>query len=139
MFSPYINAGVSYFLASFKADSTVGYGNAWYTGPITMALDHTEIPISIDEKLDGLGFNVGAGIDFHLGPGLALTLDAAYFMGKSGDFNWYIAPGDYYYTYDPTKYSSFSDSDAQSFSELLGKVKVSLSFFKILVGIKLFL
>jgi hypothetical protein len=139
MISPYINAGISYFVASFKADSTVGWANAWYIGPSTMTIDYAPIPISIDEKLDGLGFNVGAGLDFHLGPGLALTLDAAYFMGKSADFNWYVAPGDYYYNYNTTNYSIFDDSYAQIFSESLGKVKVTLSFFKILVGIKLFL
>lgn len=139
MFSPYINAGLSFFLASFKADSTVGYANAWYIGASTMTYDYLDVPISIDEKMDGLGFNVGAGLDFHLGPGLAVTVDAAYFMGKSADFNWYIAPGDYYYNNHPAVYTPFSDSYAQGYSELLGKVKVSLSFFKILVGIKLFL
>jgi hypothetical protein len=139
MFSPYLNAGLTFFLANFKADSTVGYANAWYIGPSSMTYDYADIPISIDEKMDGLGFNVGAGFDFHLGPGLALTVDAVYFMGKSADFNWYVAPGDYFYNYHPTIYTPFSDSLAQSFSELLGKVKVTLSFFKILAGIKIFL
>ena len=117
----------------------MGYANAWYVGPSTMTIDYADIPVSIDEKMSGLGFNVGAGLDFHLGPGLAVTVDAAYFMGKSADFNWYVAPGDYYYNYHPTTYTPFSDSYAQGYSELVGKVKVSLSFFKILVGIKLFL
>jgi len=137
MFTPYVSAGLSYFLASFKADTTVGWAWAW--GP--NVYDYTPIPASIDEKLNGLGFNLGAGFDFHLGPGLAVAVDATYFLvGKKNDLSWYVAPNqDYYFNFYTNNYVTFDPGYAQGFSDRLGKVQVSLSFFKILVGLKLFL
>ena len=140
MFTPYVNAGVSFFLASFKADTTVGWAYAWYINPSTMTYDYADVPASIDEKLNGLGFNLGAGFDFHLGPGLAVTVDAAYFIGKKSSLGWYVAPNQqYYFNYYTSSYVSFDEAYAQNFANKLSKVQVNLSFFKILVGIKLFL
>jgi outer membrane protein W len=139
MFSPYVNAGLSYFLASFKTDTTVGWGYAWYIGPSTMTIDYAQVPASIDEQLSGLGFNLGAGFDLRLGAGLAVTVDAAYFLGKKSDLGWYVAPGQYDYKYHSGDSINFSQGTAQHLSDILGTVQVNLSFFKILVGIKLLL
>jgi outer membrane protein W len=139
MFSPYFNAGLSYFLASFKADTTVGWGYAWYIGPSTMTIDYAQVPASIDEKLSGLGFNLGAGFDLRLGAGLAVTVDVAYFLGKKSDLDWSVAPGQYYFKYHPGESIGFTENVAQQLSSAMGTVQVNLSFFKILVGIKLLL
>ena len=138
-FCPYVNAGLSMFLGSFKADTTVGWGLAWEVGPSTMTIDYAKVAASIDEKLNGLGFNLGAGFDQRLGAGLAVTLDAAYFLGKKSDFGWNVAPGLYDFKYHSGVSANFGQNTAQRLSDVLGSVQVSLSFFKVLVGIKLLL
>jgi len=138
-FCPYVNAGLSMFLGSFKADTTVGWGFAWEVGPSTMTIDYAKVAASIDEKLNGLGFNLGAGFDLRLGAGLAVTLDAAYFLGKKSDFGWNVAPGLYDFKYHSGVSANFGQNTAQRLSDVLGSVQVSLSFFKVLVGIKLLL
>jgi hypothetical protein len=138
-FCPYVNAGLSMFLGSFKADTTVGWGFAWEVGPSTMTIDYAKVAASIDEKLNGLGFNLGAGFDLRLGAGLAITLDAAYFLGKKSDFGWNVAPGLYDFKYHSGVSANFGQNTAQRLSDVLGSVQVSLSFFKVLVGIKLLL
>jgi len=138
-FCPYVNAGLSMFLGSFKADTTVGWGLAWEVGPSTMTIDYAKVAASIDEKLNGLGFNLGAGFDLRLGAGLAVTLDAAYFLGKKSDFGWNVAPGLYDFKYHSGVSANFGQNTAQRLSDVLGSVQVSLSFFKVLVGIKLLL
>jgi hypothetical protein len=138
-FCPYVNAGLSMFLGSFKADTTVGWGFAWYVGPSTMTIDYAEVAASIDEKLNGLGANLGAGFDLRLGAGLAVTLDAVYFLGKKSELGWYVAPGQYNFVKHTGTYVDFNENTAQRLSDVLGSVQVSLSFFKVLIGIKLFL
>ena len=138
-FCPYVNAGLSMFLGSFKADTTVGWGLAWEVGPSTMTIDYAKVAASIDEKLNGLGFNLGAGFDLRLGAGLAVTLDVAYFLGKKSDLGWRVAPGLYDFKYHTGDSVNFDQNTAQRLSDVLGSVQVSLSFFKVLVGIKLLL
>ncbi|HEX9901426.1 MAG TPA: outer membrane beta-barrel protein [Acidobacteriota bacterium] len=139
-FCPYINAGLSMFLGSFKADTTVGWGYAWYvTYPTVMTIDYAKVAASIDEKLNGLGANLGAGFDLRLGAGLAVTLDAAYFLGGKKDLGWYVAPGQYDFVKHAGASVNFDQAAAQHLSDVLGSVQVSLSFFKVLIGIKLFL
>ena len=139
MLTPYVNAGVSYFLASFKADTTVGWGYAWYlTYPTLMTAGYAEVPASIDEKLNKVGFNLGAGFDFHLGPSLAVTMDVAYFLGGKSDLGWSVAPGTYPFATHSGVSIAFDQATAQRLSDLLGTVRISLSFLKIVAGIKLF-
>ncbi|MGB9005238.1 MAG: outer membrane beta-barrel protein, partial [Candidatus Aminicenantales bacterium] len=136
-FAPYLNAGVSYFISKFKAETNIGWSNSWWrTYLVEQAYDYLVLPVSIDESLNGVGFNFGAGFDFLLGPSLAITLDATYFLGQSVEAKWYMPPGQYYYTGWTNTYTIFSQADSNEFADYVDPVKINTSFFKILFGIK---
>ncbi|MBN1273740.1 MAG: outer membrane beta-barrel protein [Candidatus Aminicenantes bacterium] len=68
--TPYISAGVGYYLNSFSLDST--FESSWNT-----------LGFTIEETVDGaLGFHGGAGLDFFLNPSMAVNLDARYIYLK---------------------------------------------------------
>jgi outer membrane protein W len=136
-FAPYLNAGISYFISNFKSETNIGWSNSWWiTYLVQQAYDYLVLPVSIDESLNGVGFNFGAGFDFLLGPSLALTLDASYFLGPSVEAKWYMPPGDYYYVGWTNTYTTFTQADSNEFADYVDPVKINTSFFKILFGLK---
>jgi outer membrane protein W len=138
-FTPYISAGVSYFISKFKAKTNIGWANCWFIDAWTEAYDYLILPVSIDKPLNGAGFNFGAGFDFRIGPNLAFAIDATYFLGKSMEAKWYMPPGRYYYTGWTHAYTDFDQHDSDLFADDLDPVKIKTSFFKILIGIKMLL
>ena len=132
---PYFSGGVSYFLGSVKAGSTRGVGITWEAEG-SQFLDYLDVPLSIDESIGHIGFNLGAGLDFLFSPGFGVNLDAAYFVGKSIEQTWQHSAGTYYG-------NNFTDVswtlDQENIELLNGQVSpldVNTSFFKIQAGIK---
>ena len=142
MVSPYISLGPSFFLGKLKLDTTLGMADTWtyWDGPtLWRAVDYWAIPAYINESLNGIGFNVGAGMDVLLSPSFGLTLDFAYFIRGKKDIAWRYTPGSYDANLDPNWYWDLSEEDLNNLLDYIPPVTVNLSFFKIMVGLKIFL
>ncbi len=139
MISPYISAGPSFFLAKLKADSTLGCATTW-TQSGYMYIDYFPIPMFVDESLNGIGFNFGAGLDVALSPSFGLTLDLSYFLKGGSKVAWSFRPGTYDSQIDLAAWEwTLSKSDLDNILDYIPEISVNLSFFKILVGLKIFL
>ena len=66
MLSPYITAGLTYFLGTVKLETTRGYGFTWKTED-SQSLDYLDIPLRIGKSIGAFGGNAGAGVDIRLG------------------------------------------------------------------------
>jgi opacity protein-like surface antigen len=144
MISPYISAGPTFFLAKLKMDTTIGLGNTWLwqdeVGDLWRIFDYFPIPMFVDESLNGIGFNFGAGLDVALSPSFGLTLDLSYFLKGGSKVAWSFRPGTYDSQIDPAAWEwTLSKLDLDNMLDYIPEISVNLSFFKILVGLKIFL
>ncbi len=142
MVTPTISAGPAFFLAKLKLDTTLGMADTWTyldSGILWRAVDYWAIPATIDESLNGIGFTIGAGLDVLLSPSFGLTLDLAYFFGGKKEVAWRYTPGSYDANLDPSWYWDLTEEDLNSLLDYIPTVTVNLSFFKVLVGFKIFL
>ncbi|MBM3296840.1 MAG: hypothetical protein FJY83_04500 [Candidatus Aminicenantes bacterium] len=138
--APYLNAGVSYFLAKIKVDSVMGYDATWISG-IYQYADYFAFPLVVEESLSGVGFNLGAGLDIVLASMIGLTFDVAYFLKGSAEVGWDLVPGSYpshinagwTYTLEPGDISRVLENVS------MPSLSVKLSFLRILLGIKIFI
>jgi opacity protein-like surface antigen len=139
MFQPYVNAGISLFTGKANVDTSTGYGVSWFP-PGWQYIGYVVIPMQIrDASLGSFGFNAGFGADIFFSPSIALTLDAAYFIGKSFDLAWTPVAG----TYPLNPVDDFPGWTATIpadnltiITDNLGPLTVKTSFFKIMVGVK---
>jgi hypothetical protein len=138
MISPYISAGPSFFLAKLNADSTLGCATTWLYGGYVY-LDYFAIPMFVDESLNGIGFNIGAGLDVALSPSFALTIDAAYFIKGETKVKWDFRPGEFDSHINDGWTWTLSKSDLTDILDYIPDLSVNLSFFKIQVGLKILL
>jgi hypothetical protein len=138
MISPYISAGPSFFLAKLKADSTLGCANTWPYGGY-LYIDYFAIPMFVDESLNGIGFNFGAGLDVLLSPSLGLTLDVAYFLKGEAKVKWKFTPGEYDSHINSGWTWTLDSTDLTDILDYIPDLSVNLSFFKIQVGLKILL
>ena len=135
MFVPYFSGGVSYFMGNAKASSTRGVGVTWVADG-SQFLDYINVPLSIDESLSHLGFNLGAGLDVLFSPGFGVNVDAAYFIGKSSELIWQHPVGTYPGTYFPENSWSLDQDQVELLNGQVSSLEVNTSFFKIQAGIK---
>ncbi|MGB9006844.1 MAG: hypothetical protein WCB96_14060 [Candidatus Aminicenantales bacterium] len=138
MISPYISAGPSFFLAKLKADSTLGCTTTWIYGGY-MYIDYFAIPMFVDESLNGIGFNFGAGLDVLLSPSFGLTVDIAYFLKGEAKVKWDFTPGEYDSHINSGWTWTLDKADLADILDYIPDLSVNLSFFKIQVGLKIFL
>jgi hypothetical protein len=138
MISPYISAGPSFFLAKLKADSTLGCAMTWLSGGY-MYIDYFAIPMFVDESLNGIGFNFGAGLDVLLSPSFGLTVDIAYFLKGEAKVKWDFTPGEYDSHINSGWTWTLDKADLADILDYIPDLSVNLSFFKIQVGLKIYL
>jgi opacity protein-like surface antigen len=142
IFSPYISAGPTFFLGKLKIDTTLGLGDTWTYlegGILWRYIDYFAIPAYVDQSLNGIGFNVGAGVDIALSPNFVLTLDTAYFFKGKTEVAWSYTPGSYDANINPEWYWDLSQDDLNSLLDNIPLITVNLSHFKILAGLKILL
>ena len=138
MISPYISAGPSFFLAKLKADSTLGCAATWEQGGY-MYIDYFAIPMFVDESLNGIGFNFGAGLDVLLSPSFGLTVDVVYFLKGGAKVKWDFTPGEFDSHINSGWTWTLDKTDLTNILDYIPDLSVNLSFFKIQVGLKIFL
>lgn len=136
MFQPYLNAGVSLFTGTANLSTTQGLGLTWaYAG--TPYIDYFDVPLKIqDASLGSVGFNAGLGADIYFTPNIGLNLDAVYFLGKTFDLVWTPVPGTYAANLNPGWEVTATQESLQRISDSLGALKISTSFFKVMLGLK---
>jgi len=136
MFQPYLNAGVSLFTGTANLSTTQGLGLTWaYAG--TPYIDYFDVPLKIQgASLGSVGFNAGLGADIYFTPNIGLNLDAVYFLGKTLDLVWTPVPGRYAANLNPGWEVDATQESLQKISESLGALKLSTSFFKVMLGLK---
>ena len=136
MFQPYVNAGVSYFIGSANIQTNAGRGVSWIDGG-WQYIDYFPVPLEInDASLSSIGFNAGLGADIFFSPSIALSLDAAYFIGKTASLEWTVNRGTYYTVYYDQGFNVPADY-LRTITESLGNLEVKTSFFKIQAGLKI--
>ena len=141
-FTPYVSAGPALFLGKLKIDTTVGLADTWTyldAGILWRTIDYFAIPAYIDQALAQPGFNIGAGLDVVLSPNFGLTLDVAYFFMAKKEVAWRFTPGSYDANLDPSWYWDLTEEDLNNLLVHIPRVAVRGSFFKVLVGLKVFL
>jgi len=136
MFQPYLNAGVSLFTGKANLSTTQGTSLTWaFAG--TPYIDYFDIPLNIPEtSLGSVGFNAGLGADIYFTPNIGLNLDAVYFMGKTFDLLWTPVPGTYPANLNSGWSVAATEEYLQRISDGLGPLKLSTSFFKVMLGLK---
>ncbi|HEX9901427.1 MAG TPA: outer membrane beta-barrel protein [Acidobacteriota bacterium] len=142
MVNPYISAGPAFFLGKLKIDTTIGLGDTWTYlegGILWRAIDYFAIPAYVDQSLNGIGFNIGAGLDVALSPSFGLTLDLAYFIKGNSEVAWSFRPGSYDANIDPNWYWDLTKETLDNILDYIPPLTVKLSFFKISVGLKIYL
>jgi len=142
MVKPYISAGPTFFLAKLKIDTTIGLADTWTYlegGSLWRIIDYFAIPAYVDQSLNGIGFNIGAGLDVALSPNFGLTVDMAYFIKGNTEVAWSFKPGSYDANIDPNWYWELGQEDLDNILDYIPPLSVKLSFFKILVGVKIYL
>ena len=138
MFHPYLGAGVSYFMGSVKANSTMGYAITFVDAGYQY-IDYVDLPLRLDKSLNAVGFNLGGGLDVLFAKSVGLNIDLAYFLGKKSEFNWTVLPGTYVGNFNAAKSWSFSDAFLAQNIDPIPAPKIGLSFFKIQAGLKILL
>ncbi len=136
MFAPYLSGGVSYMTASVKADSQRGWGYTWIEGD-TQYIDYIDIPLSVDESISHVGFNIGGGLDLLFSPNFGLNLDACYYVGKKTQVTWQPRAGTYAGNLWPDSSVAVSQDNVEALAAQVSPLEVNTSFFKLQAGIKL--
>ena len=133
--TPYISAGVTYFLGKFKLDSARGYAITINQDNV-QKLDFLDLLMGIEKNISSLGFNVGGGIDFKIGQGVALTAGVSYIKAKDIELNWKVESGSYTGQLLTDQSYNLSVELADYLSTALHPVTVKMTFFQITAGIK---
>jgi hypothetical protein len=134
----YITGGPTYFMGKVNAATKMGLGWTWLAGS-TQYIDYFPVPLNISESVNGIGFNVGAGLDLKIGETLKAFIEANYFMGPSKSLSWIAQPG----TYPSTLSAGFNLNvdqatiDDLSLSTRMSALDVKMSFLKLAAGIKI--
>ncbi|MGB8953201.1 MAG: outer membrane beta-barrel protein [Candidatus Aminicenantales bacterium] len=137
---PYFSAGISYFQAKVKVNSTRGYGLSWMVERlpnIDQYIDFINVPVKVDKSLSSLGFNIGGGLDLRFSSSIAWSIGAVYFIGKKHEEYWNIQAGEYYPDYYQDVIITLYESGAEAMRKEVTRLEINLSFLKIFTGIKI--
>ncbi len=135
LIAPVISGGVSYFSGIAKADTSVGYGTTWSSDGFRY-IDYFVIPAMVDASLGGIGFNVGAGIDFVFSSSVALNIEGRYFARGKIEENWMLQPGTYSSTINDAWTLTLDQADVDEMAAGISPFSLTPSFFKISAGFK---
>jgi opacity protein-like surface antigen len=135
---PYFTAGITYFIGKANLNTSVGYGQSWFSEDLTTQyIDYFIIPVKLEKKLDTVGGNIGAGLDILFSPNIGMNIDAVYYLGPSSEESWPFVAG----SYPAANYSGFTwELQAQEVNTLqrkYTKLNFKLSYFRIAGGFKI--
>ncbi len=136
MIEPLISGGVSYFSGKANANTTVGYPTTWETVEFQY-IDYFAVPAQVEASLNGIGFNVGGGIDFVFTRGVALNVDARYFGRGKIEEPWQVTAGTYPSNVNEGWTITITQENAEEFASLIEPYSINPSFFKVSAGIKI--
>ncbi len=136
MIEPLISGGVSYFSGTAGVDTTVGYASTWESEGFRY-IDYFAVPASVEASLNGIGFNVGGGIDFVFTRGVALNVDARYFSRGKIEEPWQVKGGTYPSNVGEGWTITLTQENADEFASLIEPYSIDPSFFKISAGLKI--
>lgn len=136
MVEPLISGGISYFSGTAGVDTTVGYSTTWESEGFQY-IDYFAVPASVEASLNGIGFNVGGGIDFVFTRGVALNIDGRYFSRGKIEEPWQVQGGTYTSNVNEGWTITLSQENADAMASLIEPYTISPSFFKISAGIKI--
>jgi opacity protein-like surface antigen len=132
----FLTAGPTVFTGTFTADSSIGYGRAWFD--TARNIDFFTIPIKLEKTVTGFGFNVGAGLEVWAARSIAILLEGAYFGGPSTTEKWAVQAGPY--TSNFTAGITWANTALPGqLADYLTPLTVKFSFFKIVAGVKIHL
>ena len=139
----YVFGGPTMYFNSFQAASTVGYGDSLYYVSGIYAYQYVDafaIPAQIPQtSWSAFGGDIGAGVSFQVASGVAIGLDARYYLCGSKDFSWTFVPGTGSYT--GLFYQNLTETFGSDLNTALASktttFKVNPSFFAIGLGIKI--
>ncbi|MCJ7682318.1 MAG: hypothetical protein MUP70_16445 [Candidatus Aminicenantes bacterium] len=134
--TPYLSAGVTYFLGKFKLNSALGYAIT-LTEDNVQKIDFLDLLMGIEKNIGTLGYNIGAGIDFKIGQSVALTAGVSYMKANDLEVNWKIESGTYTGQILTEQTYSLSEELADYLSTTLSPVTVKMTFFQITAGLKI--
>jgi opacity protein-like surface antigen len=152
VWSFFVSAGPTLFFNSYEAQSMSGFGvsdsvkvtvNIPPNPPqtiIVQSVDALPVPLAVPaQSWVGLGFDLGAGVDFRIAEQWALTADIRYFICPSKDLGWTWIPGTYTGMMGNLANWPFTTENAAYAAEHTTPTTVSASSLRFAVGVKLIL
>jgi hypothetical protein len=132
----FASIGASLFLNSFFAAVPAGISSQISSdGPVNAFEIPTAVP---DETWVSFGGNIGAGIDYKLGPSAALTAEVRYFFCPAKSFHWRWQPGEYAGLGQDHVRLVFGQEQARQAEARTTALNVRPSFVQISAGVKFF-
>jgi opacity protein-like surface antigen len=139
IFAPYITAGITAYLGKVNIETSLGYGNSWFSDDgKEQFIDFFVIPVKLEEDLAKAGANAGAGLDVLLSPNIALNIDGIYYFGlMSFDTGWPVTDGTYPASYYAGRTLTIDGMQAADFRAKISEFGIKLFSFRIAVGLKI--
>lgn len=134
---PYISGGLSIFTGKFSAATDMGSAGSWYYEIYPdweQYIDWFTFQYTIEEKINGIGGNLGAGLAIQLSPGVSVNMEARYFIGPDKSFTWVLERN----TYRSVDFYFEASDDFLNYAEELMKevpVEVKTSFPSFNLGV----
>lgn len=138
IFAPYFTAGMTAYLGRANIETSLGYGNSWFSDDgKTQLIDFFIIPVKMEKDLTTAGVNVGAGLDVLLSPNIALNIDGVYYFGSSYNDDWPVKEGTYPASYYTGTTLTIDWMQASDFKAKITKLSIKLSSLRIAAGLKI--
>jgi len=136
--APYFTAGMTAYLGKANIETSLGYGDSWYSDDgKTQFIDFFIIPVKMEKDLMTAGVNVGAGLDVLLSPNIALNIDGVYYWGSAYDDDWPVKEGTYPASYYTGRTLTIDWMQASDFKATITKLSIKLASFRIAAGLKI--
>jgi len=135
MIAPVISGGVSYYLGNLKVDTYGGWARIFWLDEYRYIMDYQSIPNTIDVSINGIGFNVGGGVDIFVTPNIGIKLDARYFMNSKVEAPLKVIPGRYTLELRDGYFNEIDQNIAESIQRRMPAFELAPSFFKFSVGL----
>jgi len=138
-FIPYVSGGLSIFTGEFSAATDMGDSASWYYEILPwwyQYIDWFTYQYTIEEKINGIGGNIGAGLAIQLSPGVSVNMEARYFIGPTKSYEWVLERR----TYETLDYGfEGSDNFLDYAEELMNEspVEVKTSFPSFNIGVRI--
>jgi opacity protein-like surface antigen len=137
--APYVTGGVTAYLGKANIETSLGYGNSWFSDDgKTQFIDFFIIPVKLEKALTTAGINVGAGLDILLSPNIALNIDGIYYLGLAKfEDDWPVNEGTYPASYYSGTTLTIDGMQASYFKAKITKLSIKYSSLRIAAGLKI--